>query len=303
MSSDNDRDVLLVRQAPRSAADVAAWFRASFALEPGLFIAGVIGLAIALLCLIAVAARGTFIPPEGKMLDAATFSFGVGLFILTIARRLPLAGFSPAARRRWRRLSYSFWVFGFVLEPIQAFRGIDPRFTEAGSAMDAALGVTFGATAGLIVVLFVIFVGRFFRNDVLKEHPALRLGIRYGVVAVAISFGIGILMSVIGGRTTGDDGDLLLAHALGVHGIQAVPVIALLFAWAGSAPRKTTWLHLAGIAWLVAVTAALVQALVGRPPLEMSLLSALIAAGVVVWAGAGAYAFLSWRRPIPRSIT
>ena len=118
------------------------------------------GLGIALLCLIAAVVRGSSIPPEGKMLDAATFSFGVGLFILTLALLLPLAGFSPQGRRRWRRLSYAFWVFSFVLEPLQAFRGIDPRFTEAGNAADVVLGIFFGATALLLVVLFVVFALR-----------------------------------------------------------------------------------------------------------------------------------------------
>jgi hypothetical protein len=87
----------------RSVADVVAFARVAFAREPGLVAVGVAGLVIALLCLITVAVRGSFIPPEGKMLDAVTFSFGVGLFTLTVALLLPLAGYSLVARRRWRR--------------------------------------------------------------------------------------------------------------------------------------------------------------------------------------------------------
>ena len=154
-------------------------------------------------CLVGVAVEGATIPPEGKLLDAATFCFGVGVFTVTIALLLPLAGYSPAARRRWRRAFYVFAVYGLVLESVQAFRGIDPRFTEAGSGLDVVAGVVFGITAALNVVLFVVLGVRFFRSDVLADRPVLRLGIRYGVVAVAISFAVGVVMSVNSGRDIG----------------------------------------------------------------------------------------------------
>ena len=144
------------RLETRPAAGVAAFARVSFAREPGLVAVGVAGLVVALLCLIAVAVRGSFIPPEGKMLDAVTFSFGVGLFTLTVALLLPLAGYSQAARRRWRRAYYLFAVYGLALESIQSLRGLDPRFTEAGGPLDELAGVIFGVTAGLNTVLFLI---------------------------------------------------------------------------------------------------------------------------------------------------
>ena len=108
------------------------------------FAAGVAGAASAGACLIAVAVRGRFIPPEGKMLDAATFCFGVGAFTLTVALPLPFSCYSPPARRRWRRALQGFAVYGLVLEPLQAFRGLDPRFTEEGDGVDVVAGVVFG---------------------------------------------------------------------------------------------------------------------------------------------------------------
>ena len=44
--------------------------RAVAGREPGLFVVGVGGVVLAAVCLIAVAVRGRFVPPEGKMLDA-----------------------------------------------------------------------------------------------------------------------------------------------------------------------------------------------------------------------------------------
>jgi hypothetical protein len=123
----------------------------------------------------------------------------------------------------------------------------------------------------------------------------LRLGIRYGAAAVALSFAVGIVMSVNSGRELGDAGNLLLAHGLGVHGIQTLPLVALVVSWVVTPPRATTWVHAAGVGWLAACTAALGQALLGRAPLEPSLLTTLIVAGLTVWAASAAYSVLSWR--------
>jgi hypothetical protein len=262
---------------------------------------GAAGVVLGLVCLVAVAVHGRVVPPEGKMLDAATFCFGVGVFTLTVMLLLPLAGYTPTGRRRWRRGFYLFVVYGLAVESIQAFRGLDPRFTEEGGQVDVVAGIVFGFTAALNTVLFVVLGLRFFRPDVLADRPGLRVGIRYGAVAVALSFAVGIVMSINSGRDIGDEGNLLLSHGLGVHGIQAIPAVALLLA-AASTPAATTWLHVAGLGWLAACTAALAQAVLGHPPLEASVLTALIVAGLAVWAGVAGRSLLSWRRagPPPR---
>jgi hypothetical protein len=270
--------------------------RAAVKREPALSVVGAAGLVVASVCLVGVAVRGRSVPPEGKLLDAAVFCFGVGLFTLTVVLLLPLAGYGHAARRRWRRAFLVFAVYGLALESIQAFRGLDPRFTEEGSQLDVVAGIVFGVTAGLNTLLFVLLGLRFFRSDVLADRPVVRLGIRYGVAAVWISFAVGIVMSVNAGRHIGDQGNLLLSHGLGVHGIQAMPVVALMVAAARAASSPATWVHAAGIGWLVACTAALVQALIGDPPLEASILTTLIVAGLFLWAAGASQTLLTWRR-------
>jgi hypothetical protein len=264
-------------------------------------VVGCAGLVLSVVCLVGVAVRGRFIPPEGKLLDAATFCFGVGVYTLTIALLLPLAGYSPSARRRWRRLFYVFPVYGLTLESLQAFRGLDPRFTEEGDLIDVIAGIVFGVTALSNTVLFVLLGLRFYRSDVLPERPVLRLAIRYGVAAVTLSFAVGILMSVNQGRDVGSDGNLLLSHALGVHGIQTIPLVALAIPVAvTAAAHAETWLHISGAGWLMACIAALAQALLDERPLEPSLLSALIVAGVLVWAGTVGFLLLIRLRSGPR---
>jgi hypothetical protein len=279
---------------PSLRARTVAAARAAATREPGLIAVGIAGIGVAAVCAVGVAFWGRYVPPEGKLLDAATFTFGVGVFTLTIALLLPLAGYSPSARRRWRRAFYIFVVYGLVLESLQAFRGLDPRFTEVGDPIDEIAGAVFGVTAAFNTVLFVLLGLRFFRSNVLVDRPILRAGIRYGVVAVALSFGVGIVMSVNSGREIGEDGDLLLAHALGVHGLQALPLVALLVA-TGAVARPSAWVHWAGGCWLAACSAALLQAVFGEPPFEWSVFTAAVLVGLAGWA-------VSMARAIPSSI-
>ena len=178
-------------------------------------------------------------------------------------------------------------------------RGLDPRFTEEGRQVDVIAGIIFGLTALSNTVLFVILGLRFLRSDVLPNRPVLRLGIRYGATAVALSFAVGIVMSINSGRNIGDEGNLLLSHGIGVHGIQAIPAVALLVSAAATTTAATTWLHAAGIGWLAACTAALTQAALGHPPLEASILTAPIVTGLAVWAAIAGLSIITWRRTGP----
>lgn len=243
----------------------------------------------------AVIGRGSAVAPEGGLFEAAKFTFGVAIFTLTVALLLPHTRWSAAARRRWRVGYCTFAIYGLILEPTQAFRGLDPRFSEAGDTIDTVLGALFGVTALVLTAAFVILGLHFFRADALPGRPLLRTAVRYGSLAVFVSFGIGIAMSVNSGREIGPDGDLMVAHMLGVHGIQAIPLVALALGGAITTgpSRARTAVHAAGAGWLGAVVGAMIQALLGRPPIETSLLPVVIVAGLVVWTAAAAVA-LDW---------
>jgi RNA polymerase sigma factor (sigma-70 family) len=78
--------------------------------------------------------------------------------------------------------------------------------------------------------------------------------------------------------------------------VQAIPVVALLVTAAATTPPATRWLHAVGIGWLSACAAALMQALLGHAPLEASILTTVIVAGLAVWAAGASHALLTWRR-------
>jgi hypothetical protein len=264
--------------------------------EPVLGAVGAAGLLATGLCVVAIAGRGSSVTPEGDLAEAAKFTVGVAIFTWTMAWLLPLTGWSTPATRRWRASYCIFAVYGVILEPTQAFRGLDPRFSDDGGTIDSIAGSVFGVTALVLLVSFVILGLRFFQPGVLADRPLLRLGIRYGTLAVFVSFAVGAMMSVRQGRELGDDGDLMVAHMLGVHGIQTIPLVTLVLIETRSIGRITAVAHAAGLGWLAAALAAAIQALLGRPAVEASALPAVMIAGLVLWAIAAGYPLLARRQ-------
>jgi hypothetical protein len=144
-------------------------------------------------------------------------------------------------------------------------------------------------------VLFVIMAAKFFRRGRPDADSPIILAIRYGSAAALGAFSAGIWMSVIQGRTTGTAGNILPLHALGFHGLQAVPLIALLLLWSGYDSRETRkWVHATGIVWVAACAAVAWQTVAGRSVSEMS--AAPLATGflLAVWLGIGLFAFWRW---------
>jgi hypothetical protein len=92
-----------------------------------------------------------------------------------------------------------------------------------------------------------------------------------------------------------DDDNLGLSHRRGVHGIQAIPVVALLLA-AADTPPSTTRMHAVGFGSLAACCAALPQAVIGQPAFGPWGLAIAITAGLIAWAAGGSHALLTWRR-------
>ena len=261
-----------------------------------LVVMGFVGIGLGLICLAVMVARGGVpIPPEGDLLKPATFDIAVGIYILTTTLLLPSAGFSERGRKRWVRWNVGLFAYAYIIETGQVFRGLDPRFSKHGTPLDQIAGGVFFLTALGVMVLFIIMALRFFRRDRPDADSPIVLAIRYGTAAAMGAFVAGIWMSVIGGRTTGPAGNILPLHALGFHGLQAVPLIALLLLWSGYDSGETRkWVHATGVVWVAACAAVAWQTIVGRSVSEMS--AAMLATGflLVVWAGIGLFAFWRW---------
>jgi len=248
-------------------------------------------------CFAAMAVAGPVVEPEGHLFKAATFDIALGIFLLTLGLIVPSAGFSERGRRRWRHLLIAMVVYGLSVENIQIFRGLDPRFSRVGSNLDGLAGGLFFLSALVIFIDFLILSARFFFRPTAGEGGVLVLALRYGTVASIAAFCVGIAMSLHQGPRVGATGNLLPLHAAGFHGLQAVPLVALLLTWAGASPDVSRRaVHLAGLAWLTACAAIAWQSLGGRSVLEVSPATVLAVVALAVWAVLLLRAALIFRR-------
>jgi hypothetical protein len=117
--------------------------------ETALTACAALAFSLAGVCLLVAAARGSWnVPPEGRLLEAAKFEIGVGIYFITLALLVPLSGMTPSARRRWVHASAAVAVYFVLVETVQSVRGFDPRFTAAGTPLDQAAGAILAAPAG-----------------------------------------------------------------------------------------------------------------------------------------------------------
>jgi hypothetical protein len=273
------------------ARSIGLWGR-----YPFLTVVGMLGFAFAAVTTAVAAWNGGWLmSPEGRLLEAVKFSVAVGIYTLTLGLILPLAPMTDSGRRRWAGWAVGLTTYGYLMENVQAWRGLNPRFSAVAGPLDQALGGVFFLQALGLLVLFVILMRRFFRDDALPDHPALRLSLRYATAGVLIAFGVGILMSGIAGRVFRAGGDLMPIHAAGFHALQAVPLIALLIsagALRTSAVLRMT--HIGGAGWLLLCVGMVVQALMGMPPAAPTPALAISAVGATMWTSALGIALHAW---------
>jgi hypothetical protein len=262
--------------------------------------AGFVGIALGLFCLAVAALRGPIIPPEGELQKAITFNIAVGMNLHTLAIRVPSAGFSEKGRRRWIGWTIGLFAYSYALETIQTLRGLDPRFTRVGSVPDQIAGGLFALVATTMIVMFFILVKGFFRRDRSDALSPLLLAIKYGCASTMAGFATGLWMSAIAGRHTGEAGNILPLHALGFHGLQAIPVIALLLTWAGASDVEARrWIQFTGVAWLAACAAVAWQTFIGRSVLEISPATLATVFFLAAWLLIALLAFWRWARVTP----
>ena len=295
------RDAIATTSAPpsprsaRSIVDVLSLGRDQLMSVRALTVTGIIGIVMGLFCLAVINDRGTtLIPPEGDLSKAAAFNIAVGLYTLTLAFFVPGARFTPLGRSIWINTTVAIMLFSYSNETSQSLRGFDPRFSRAGSPIVQILGGVFFLTAISLIVLFAILTWKYFRHREDATSP-LVLAARYGFASVFAGFAAGFWLSFNQGSEVGAAGNILPLHALGFHGLQAIPAIALLLMWS-STPRDEArkWIHVAGIAWLLACVAVAIQTAAGNPVVSISAPTMAAAAVLLLWASVGVFALLKW---------
>ena len=185
-----------------------------------------------------------------------------------------------------------------ALIALQAARGTTSHFNNT-TAFDSMVFGVMGATIMVVWFLTMVVAALFFRRHL--AHPALTWGVRLGFIGTIVGMGVAILMTfptpeqqqaaaaglpqlfngahsvgvadggpglpIVGWSTTG--GDLRVAHFVGLHSLQVVPLVAVLLmrvspSWL--APREQAQLAgIAGVAWIALTLLLTWQALRGQP--------------------------------------
>ncbi len=267
--------------------------RERLAQWPALTAVGLLGIALGAMCGTMMLIRGPEIPPEGNLIDTGSFNSSVGFFTLTLAVLASGVTWTPRAQRVWVRVVVTVTLYAFAIETIQAFRGLDPRFSHVFGLVDHIAGVVFGVAAIVIAICFTVVGIKYFRAI---PTPVV-LAVRYGAVAAWIAFGVGIMMSVLQGRHVAEHGNLLFVHAAGFHGLQFIPAVALFHQWASNDPWTTRrFVHVGGIAWLGACLGLAWQAGSGHAISDMTPPGIFVTLCLTVFAGVLIIAAWTWAR-------
>ena len=259
-----------------------AWGR--FAVrEPALVAAGLLLWAALLPTLLALPLDPRSLAGVPIWLKPAKFALSLGLYALTMAAFLPLA--SPAFRRS---IAGRFVVWATILPSVlelsyiawRASRGEASHFNVATPA--AAAGYTaMGAGALILTLTPPVLAWGIARGDAPPSHPVVRLGVVLGLLLTFALGGLeGVILSAAQGHFVGQPGpgaasvpvfgwslavgDLRVAHFLGLHAQQIVPLIGVVAAWLFGVRGRAVLIGLTAL-YAALVVATFLQAVAGQP--------------------------------------
>jgi hypothetical protein len=213
------------------------------------------------------------------------FELSTAVHMATLALFWPFLG---ERFRKGRALRAAAWVVAaiFVFEvgyiAFRAGRAEASHFNESTPAAEllyAAMGIGIG-----IVILITVWIGvQILRSREGGISPTLRLaiGLRLivGSVLGAVSGGymsshsghwVGAVATDAGGLPlfgwSREVGDLRVAHFVGLHAMQGLPIVGLLVQ---RAPLGRAWVLVTALVWSVVTALAFLQALHGKPLLPL----------------------------------
>jgi len=212
------------------------------------------------------------------------FGLSFGIFMLTMTW---LMGFlRPRAWAAWLVVGImGVASLGEVsLITMQAWRGVPSHFNDS-TTFDETVFSWMGMLVSILVLMtLVVTVWAFVRLD---APPSLALAIRLGLVLMLVSQGVGAQMIAEGSNTFGDDGALKVPHAFTLHAAQVLPALALLLLVGESTERRRVRIvALGAVGYALVVASAMTQTYSGRAPLDLGLVSTVLAlAGLAVLVG------------------
>ena len=208
--------------------------------HPGLFWTGLamVALAAGLLVLAVLDQRELLGAP--LWFKPLKFAVSFAFYLLALAW---LLGRLPRPALRWTGWAIvAASAIEIVIITGQAARGERSHFNDDGGIGTALFGVMGAAAAGLMLLTAAVGV-RFLRER--AEERDLASAIRFGLGLSLVGMISGILMSINGGHAVGvadggpglpllgwstTGGDLRVAHFVGLHAVQAMPLLVAVLA-------------------------------------------------------------------------
>lgn len=277
-------------RAPRSSTSSPR--PALFEGEGALVGLGFLGLLLSAICGVIYLIHGPQIGLEGQLSKPIRFDLALGLFLFNMAAVLPLAGFSPRARKLYRWSLFGMSLYAYAIETGAILLGRDPRFSQqTRSIVEAIPSILFGVVSLALVLLFALLLVQFCRSRV-AARPELILGTQYGLAATMVASFAGLWMIMIQGHQVGAAGSAEWIHFFGFEGFKVMLLTAWLAERSGLGRR---WVHVAGLAWLVVCGAVWWQAALG---LSLLALSPAVVVGALGLALYGWATLAVMRRPV-----
>lgn len=219
--------------------------------NPLLFWFGVFNILTGVVCLILMQPDETQLLGVSRWLKPMKFYFSVGLMILTMGWLLHYLNDVKKIRRFSRGLVFTmFFENGLIL--LQAIRGTTSHF-NIKTSFD---GMMFNLM-GIFILIFTVICIRicisFFRQKEFTIAPAYVTGIRLGLLLFLIfSLEGGMMLSILKHTVGAPDGspgvpvfnwskqygDLRIAHFVGIHSLQVLPLFSY---YVAKNKTQTTW--------------------------------------------------------------
>ena len=236
--------------------------------QPPLFNTAVAHAALFALFVILAMIDGTQITGINRWIKPMKFAVSIAIYLASMAWYWPVAIASAQAKQYAALVLAGTMIFETAIISIQAARGLRSHF-NVDTPMDATLFYTMGV-AIIVNIIAAAFVCRWtFRAEPTPYVWGVRLGLMSFIVfalqgilmvrRLAHSVGVpdgGPGLPVVNWSTTG--GDLRIAHFLGMHALQLLPILGFL-------TRSTPAVAMAFAVWAALSIAALWRALAGKP--------------------------------------
>lgn len=207
------------------------------------------------------------------------FLLSIGIFTATIAWFMPELRPAPRARRWIAGTIASTMVIEIICIAGQAARGTTSHF-NVSSAFDARVFDLMGL-AITVNSLAVAAMMPLLRREVPPQRAGYLWGVRLGLGLFVVGSLLGFVIVTNRGHSVPgpdgglglpfinwsiDRGDLRVAHFIGLHALQALPLLGFLLDRSAVAPSARTRIvsAVAGV-WALVVAGTLALALAGRP--------------------------------------